>query len=137
MENSIPRGLRNNNPLNLRKSENAWLGKCPDGKDPEFEQFMSILYGIRAAFINVRTIIRRHQHKCTLVQLISTWAPASDGNNTRAYIARVAKLSRIKPDDLLVFKDKTQMVELLWAMAWVECGQAVLHRHFENAYEMV
>lgn len=136
MENSIPRGIRNNNPLNLRKSDNDWLGKIKDGKDPAFEQFTSILYGIRAAFINARTIMRRNKD-CTLEKLIETWAPSSDGNNTEAYITKVAKWSRVGRKEVLNFKNKEQMVEVMWAMARVECGTTVLHVHFENAYEMV
>ena len=136
MAQSQPRGLRNNNPLNLRKSDNQWKGKIVPGEDPDFEQFTDLLWGIRAAFINVRTIIRRNPD-CTIKRLIYIWAPPADGNDTGAYVRQVETLSHISQHTVLDFKNKDQMVEVLWAMAAVECGQRILHVHFENAYEMV
>lgn len=53
----IPRGIRNNNPLNI-KIGNNWLGEVTDPTDPIFEQFVSMKYGLRAAFIILRRYIR-------------------------------------------------------------------------------
>mgnify|MGYP007032335315 CR=1 FL=1 len=37
----LPRGIRNNNPLNIRIG-NVWLGEVQSPDDPEFEQFVSM-----------------------------------------------------------------------------------------------
>lgn len=133
---TLPRGLRNNNPLNLRKTNTEWKGKIIPGTDPDFEQFIDMLWGIRAAFINVRTLMRRTPG-CNIKQLIYMWAPPADGNNTGEYVRQVETLSHYSQFTVLDFKNKELMVEVLWAMAAVECGQRILHVHFENAYEML
>ena len=45
------RGIANNNPLNIRKSDSDWKGKKWDGSDPAFEQFIATCFGLRAAII--------------------------------------------------------------------------------------
>lgn len=137
MANSTtPRGVRNNNPLNLRISTNAWLGKVQSNTDGAFEQFVSLTYGIRAAMKNIRSICRRHPG-CTLTQLISIWAPASDGNNTRAYVKQVKLRSMIMPDEKILPLDRGMMTRLARAMAEVECGRSFDLQPFEEAFDML
>lgn len=136
---SLPRGIRNNNPLNLRISNNAWLGKVKDNTDGAFEQFTSMEYGLRAAFINIRTIIRRrlqHGSYTTLAQLIHIWAPSSDGNNEAAYVVTVTKYSGIKANEHIVINNKDQMCALLAAMAHVECGQEISRLRVDSAWNL-
>lgn len=137
MENSqkIPRGIRNNNPLNLRISSNEWIGKIRQGTDKEFEQFVNIAYGIRAAFVNIRTIMRRNRG-CTLRRLIEVWAPAFE-NNTCAYVNRVCARTKLPQSHVLNFKDKKTMCLVAQAMAEVENGILLDIKDFEYAYEMV
>ena len=139
MEDSqaTPRGIKNNNPLNLRRSDNAWLGKIEPGTDKQFEQFVSMIYGIRAAMVNMRTIIRRQNNHCTLAEMITTWAPPSDGNKTADYINFVARHSGVMPTELLNFKNKEQIVNVTYAMSIMECGVKLYKTSFETAYEML
>ena len=45
------RGLRNNNPLNIIKSEKIyWQGEGKASTDPNFAQLETLEYGRRAAF---------------------------------------------------------------------------------------
>lgn len=49
----LPRGLRNNNPFNIKKSEQPWQGKITyllplSDIDPTFEQFTTLELGVRA-----------------------------------------------------------------------------------------
>ena len=44
------RGLRNNNPLNIRHSKDRWVGACVKQTDKSFVQFESMAYGYRAAW---------------------------------------------------------------------------------------
>lgn len=136
MAKSTPRGIRNNNPLNLRISNSPWLGKVQHNTDGAFEQFVSMAYGIRAAMKNIRTIARRHEG-LTMARLIEIWAPASDGNNTRAYINQVKIRSAIMPSEKILPLDRGQISRLARAMAEVECGQSFTLEIFEEAFDMI
>lgn len=129
------RGIRNKNPLNLRKSSNAWMGKILPGTDKDFEQFISMQYGIRAAMINIRTIIRRHRG-CTLRKLIEVWAPAFE-NNTCAYVKSVCRATGYKEYTVLRFEDREMIINITQAMAAVECGQPLPIDDFSKAYSMI
>lgn len=83
------RGLRNNNPLNIRKSTDKWLGLSPVQRDAGFFQFVDLVYGYRAAGKLLRNYQKLHK-LYNLNGLIERWAPASE-NNTKAYVARVAR----------------------------------------------
>lgn len=134
-----PRGLRNNNPLNLRISKNAWLGKVTDNTDGAFEQFLTLEYGIRAAFRNVKTIIARRQKngkKTTIRDLISVWAPSADGNNEDRYYQVVIKKAGFTKNEILDVNHQSTLCKLLWAMAFVENGQTLNFQPFVTAYRL-
>ena len=118
----IPRGIRNNNPLNIRVGNN-WKGEVANPSDHTFEQFTEMKWGVRAAFIVLRNYIVRH--KCnTIRKIISRWAPANE-NNTLAYIATVSQRANIKPDEVINVDNTCQMIALLLAMCYVENGQEI------------
>ena len=118
----IPRGIRNNNPLNIRVGNN-WKGEVANPSDHTFEQFTEMKWGVRAAFIVLRNYIVRH--KCnTIRKIISRWAPANE-NNTQAYIATVSQRANIKPDEVINVDNTCQMIALLLAMCYVENGQEI------------
>ena len=118
----IPRGIRNNNPLNLRVGNN-WKGEVVNPSDHTFEQFTEMKWGVRAAFVVLRNYIQRH--KCnTIRKIISRWAPANE-NNTLAYIATVSQRANIQPDEPISFDNTCQMIALLLAMCYVENGQEI------------
>ena len=127
----LPRGIRNNNPLNIRIG-NVWLGEIPNPTDNEFEQFVSMFYGLRAGFILLRRYIRRY-HLTTVPDIISRWAPSSE-NNTVKYIDTVCQLSGIAPDAQLDYGDEETLVNLVDAMILVECGQHVDRATIIKAY---
>ena len=118
----IPRGIRNNNPLNIRIG-NVWLGEVREPNDPDFEQFISMFYGVRAGFVLMRRYIR-HYKRTTIPAIISAWAPATE-NNTQRYIDNVSQLSGIPIDAQLDFNDEESMVALVDAMIVQECGRHV------------
>ena len=112
MKKILPRGIRNNNPLNIRIG-NVWLGEVREPNDPDFEQFISMFYGVRASMVLMRRYIC-HYKRTTIPQIIAAWAPASE-NDTQKYIDTVCQLSKIEPDTQLDFS----------AMIFVECGQHI------------
>lgn len=134
---TLPRGIRNNNPLNLRISNNAWLGKVKNNTDGAFEQFTTIEYGLRAAMLNIRTIVRRRRDKgltTTVRNLVSTWAPNADGNNEAAYLLGLLRSDNIQPSDNVDYKDMHFLCRLVHAMAVVENGQPVPIGRITSAY---
>ena len=127
----IPRGIRNNNPLNIRIG-NVWLGEVAEPTDPCFEQFVSMVYGVRAGFVLLRRYIR-HYHRTTIPQIIAAWAPSSE-NNTAKYIDTVCAISKISAEDTLDFFNADQMVALVDAMIYVECGQHIQESVIRDGY---
>lgn len=116
-----PRGIANNNPLNIRLSANGWIGKVHKSTDLQFEQFDTLEHGIRAGFIIFRTYINRHG-LIYLPDFISRFAPASE-NQTTAYIQAVADIAQIGLNERLRFERRGQMARLAYAMIIVECGR--------------
>lgn len=94
----IPRGIRNNNPMNLVRTKDKWLGKIEKGKDKVFEQFERMEYGIRAGGIDIAGDIKKGKN--TVEKLIGEFAPPHE-NNTKAYIAVVARDLKIRKEEVI------------------------------------
>lgn len=131
---SVPRGLRNKNPLNIRIG-NDWVGEVENPTDPEFEQFTSIVYGLRAGFKLIRRYIQ-HYKRNTIRKIISSWAPPSE-NNSEAYIKFVSYYANIDPDIVLDFYDQTSICSLVKAMCKMECGVEIDSSLLNQAYKLV
>lgn len=117
---NLPRGYRNNNPLNIRYSAaNAWKGKILPNTDGAFEQFSSMTYGYRAAMYLIRKYIS--QGYDTVGAIISKWAPANE-NNTAGYIDRVCKDTGFYPTKVIDRNSYAEISALVAAMARVENG---------------
>jgi len=127
----IPRGIRNNNPLNIRIG-NAWQGEVENPTDPDFEQFKCMHYGLRAGFMLIKRYIERYRLD-TITAIISRWAPPTE-NNTRHYINVVSDMSEIGVLDKLDFNNMSQMVRLVDAMIYVENGQKIDRALIQSGY---
>ncbi len=123
----MSRGLRNGNPLNLRRGESLWQGLRAEQTDPEFLQFRSTAWGYRAAFVTLRTYHRKYGAS-TLRLIIRRWAPPDDNNDTELYLRMVQTLSGLNPDRTLNPEDRTCMVPLVSAMSRVENGVEACRR---------
>ena len=130
-EVKLPRGIRNNNPLNIRLSKDRWQGQRPPSTSPEGEKafcvFESMAYGWRAAFVILcKTYYGKYKLK-TIRALITRWAPPKE-NNTEAYIRRVTDRIGIGPDRELGSPQEqpAQWMMIAMAMAIVECGTTQL-----------
>ncbi|MEM8013027.1 hypothetical protein Q4R53_12250 [Morganella morganii] len=88
------RGSRNNNPGNIRISDNNWEGQI--GDDGEFVRFASPEHGVRALGKNLITY--RNKGVVTINQIISRWAPKKDGNDTEGYIKFVSGKMGVDPN---------------------------------------
>ena len=88
---ALPRGIRNNNPGNIRLGDN-WQGMKENQSDKSFVQFESPKWGVRAMARVLDSYRRRGV--VHLVDIISTWAPDNE-NDTGAYIRSVEKQTGI------------------------------------------
>ena len=132
-----PRGLRNNNPLNIRKSrKTTWVGQSEKQEDRAFVQFCSMAYGYRAAFKVLQNY--RVLYDCmTLRQYIQRWAPPIE-NNTEAYVSSVARTAGVNPDTLLPSprKGKAVWVKIVAGMHLVENGMMPVVSRIEEGWEL-
>ena len=121
----LPRGYRNNNPLNIRiNPANNWQGKIANNTDGVFEQFTHMSYGYRAALKLIRNYIQNDGLE-TVTQIISKWAPNTE-NNTSGYIQRVIGMNQWTAGKVIDPYSKDDMCDLVYAMAIVENGNTIL-----------
>lgn len=130
---TTPRGIRNNNPLNIRIG-NTWYGETTSPVESEFEVFINMTCGIRAGFCILRRYIRKYRRN-TIAKIITAWAPSNE-NNTKAYINTVCKLTGLHENDPIKYEDKPTMVKLVAAMCRVECGRDIDTSTIEGAYDI-
>lgn len=128
-----PRGIRNNNPLNIRKGNN-WQGERQPQTDAQFEEFVSMLMGLRAGFIIIRNYMRRRPPLDTVAKIISAWAPSTE-NDTKRYIDFVCQRGLLEQNERLLYSNKQKLCRMVWAMCQMECGEIVSFGLIENAYE--
>lgn len=117
----MPRGIRNNNPGNIRWGEN-WKGLAPDGKskDKSFCVFEEPKWGIRALCKVLITYNRRYGLD-TVQEIISRFAPTSE-NDTKAYMNHVAKLLGVRPDERIAVCNERVMYTLITSIIQHENG---------------
>lgn len=126
-----PRGVRNNNPLNIR-SGSHWLG-LKESQDKEFCTFVAIEWGVRAAVKILRSYARQGIH--TVADIIQTWAPPIE-NNTNRYIQIVCSRTGFLPTHNFNIYDENEVVALLLAMAFVECATIFDEKDFRKGYNL-
>lgn len=95
-DQSLPRGIRNNNPGNIKDDGTAWQGKT--GSDGVFIIFSDMSWGTRAIARSLSNMIGKGNN--TIAGIISAWAPASE-NLTQPYIDSVAADTGLDPGQVL------------------------------------
>lgn len=114
----MTRGIRNCNPLNIRRTKDVWQGLRPVQTDPDFCQFVKNSYGFRAGFVILNKYMKRGW--TTVAQIIEHWAPPTE-NHTQSYISAVCRKTHLTPSTEIDIKNENRVVLLVWGMAWVEC----------------
>lgn len=116
---SVPRGIRNDNPTNIRHSiAQRWVGELdpdPDG----FCRFTDPIHGLRAAYIIFRDY-QRYDRVNTVGLMIARWAPAVE-NRTLEYIDDVCTRTKLTPEAPVDLVNKG--IPWLRAIVWHECGE--------------
>ena len=116
----MSRGLRNNNPGNIRRGNFRYKGEKAASEDVAFRQFESIEWGYRAMFALLHTYEVKH-NCCTLRQMINRYAPPIE-NNTENYIRRVVYATHLAADKVISTLDGAVMTAVVAAMSEVENG---------------
>ena len=135
----IPLGIRNNNPLNIRRGKTPWKGEIPHSPSPTGEgrgeaafcKFESIEWGIRAAFCLLRTYSRKYHLNC-ITDIITRWAPPSE-NDTSRYICNVCRWTGFGGMQRLTESDWPALVR---AMARQETGLCLSEEQINKGYEL-
>ncbi|MDE2467646.1 MAG: hypothetical protein KGL35_02600 [Bradyrhizobium sp.] len=112
----MPRGIRNHNPGNLKFAGQKGAGKDAQG----FATFGSDAAGMAALANQLQLYSARGVN--TVASIISKYAPASDHNNTAAYIADVAGKLGVGANTPLHLQDVSQLRAMMIAMANHENG---------------
>ena len=122
------RGIRNNNPLNIRHSSDQWEGARKEQTDKSFVQFETMAYGYRAAWKTLESYWKHFHNKgqpFNVTTILNRWAPPTE-NDTQAYIRTVLGLTGMGGKENLPQPsrkvDTERLVKLLAAMTTMECG---------------
>lgn len=120
MSKKVTRGIRNNNPGNIRRSKDKWQGLSPTQTDSEFFQFKDPIYGLRALAILLINYQDDHQLR-TIERIINRWAPPNE-NDTGAYALAVAKSTGFGLNKALNMHDFACLAPMIKAIVQHENG---------------
>lgn len=138
------RGIRNNNPGNIKLSRDRWQGLASYEEMTDFQRLETVFFVFREAVWGIRAmarILHNYQYKRglkTVGSMISRWAPPNDSNKTDAYIDFVARRMSISAGTVFNFEEPVRAIPLIKAIIYMENGSqpysdAQIHRGFELA----
>ena len=117
----LPKGIRNNNPTNLRYVPTiVWIGQ-KGGDSGGYAIFDNAANGLRAGFINLHTGFNNYGTD-TVRKIITRWAPHNE-NPTDAYVSYVAKTVGVSPDQRVSYSQYARA--LIRAITQFENGVTV------------
>lgn len=126
------RGIRNNNPGNIRRRNGRWLGlarrdemTAAQKREKAFAVFTSPEWGIRAMVKILQTYGRKYSLD-TVRGIIARWAPPVE-NDTGSYVDAVAKALGVDASDTLNLSNTRVMMALVKAI--------IKHENSEQPYD--
>lgn len=127
LNKNLPRGIRNNNPGNIRVGE-KWLGlSTPDQltpyqqKETAFCVFSAPRWGIRA-MAKLLMLYQDRYNLDTVAGMIGRWAPPNE-NDSKAYARTVAKAMQVDVSQSFPLGEYRYAHPMIKAMITVENGQ--------------
>ena len=129
----MTRGLRNNNPLNIRHNSDTFVGEVSGG-DKAFKAFTDKAHGYRAGFVTLHTYLVKYRRN-TIETIIRAWAPPSE-NDTENYISNVEKRSGISRDKVLTEKSGEDYIKIVAAMSFSENGKKAIMSEVETGFNL-
>ena len=130
----MSRGLRNNNPGNIRRSKVRYKGEVRPSRDPDFKEFSTMAYGYRAVFVLLDTYRSRYG-LTTIRQMLNRYAPPTE-NFTEGYVRFVADYSGVMPDEVIDTRSEKDMIPIVAAMSKIENGVAANIADVERGWEL-
>ena len=130
-----PRGLRNNNPGNIRITKDKWKGLREEQTDKEFFQFVSMAYGYRALLRTLQNYRKRHGCE-TISDFIRRWAPPSE-NNTMTYIRFVCEKMGVPSVFVPNVHDKASMCMMAYAISYFENGVPPVMEEIAEGWDLL
>lgn len=132
---SLPRGLRNNNPGNIRITKDKWQGLREKQEDKSFFQFTEMKWGYRALIRTLQNYHKRHGCK-TIADFIKRWAPENE-NNTAGYISRVCSEMQVLNTYVPDINDKATMCAFAAAISRVENEVPAVMADIEAGWDLL
>jgi len=127
-----PRGIRNNNPGNIKISPSAWQGKVPinNNTDGVFEQFELYKWGVRAMVKLLSNYL--NSGRDTIEKILDSYSGGTD--SYKNYVANRTGWSRNQQ----LSNTKENLRKLTRALAYFENGvEAVDDITFNHAYDLI
>lgn len=132
---TLPRGLRNCNPGNIRITKDKWQGLREVQTDKSFFQFIEMRWGYCALMRTLQNY--RKRHGCmTIADFINRWAPPSE-NNTGSYISRVCREMQVPNSYVPDVDDKNVMCAFAAAISQVENGVPAVMEDVVAGWELL
>ena len=123
-----PVGLLNNNPFNIRPSEDNWVGQV--GEEEGFSVFSEPIYGIRAADRLLDEYGSRGFN--TLGSAINRLSPSAS-TDIQKYIDFVSEETGLDPKNPIDLADRNTRAKILKALAKIETGTLLEDREISDA----
>lgn len=127
-------GMRNHNPLNIRKTNERWAGSVVTDDNSKFVKFTTNTYGYRAAFIILYNYIKKR--RCmTIEDIISRWAPPTE-NIVENYVRYVSNRSNVPRREPIAFCEADKLKRIVAAMAEYESNITADEDSISEGYVM-
>lgn len=130
----MTRGLKNNNPGNIRLDGVHWKGEVEPSQDRAFKQFETMPWGYRAMFHLLNNYSRLYGCD-TIRRMITRWAPENE-NDTQAYIRAVSEWSGVPADSRITTTNRDVMVPVVAAMSRMENGVEAKAADIDAGWEL-
>ena len=131
----MSRGLRNNNPLNIRKNSTKWQGLAKEQTDKVFFVFVAPEWGYRAALRTLQNYNRVHRLG-TIREWITRWAPPCE-NPTENYINFVCAEVGMPAEACPRISNNTIMCNIVAAMSHFENGTPAVMEDVYKGWELL
>lgn len=114
-----PRGIRQNNPGNIRPSSIVWQGQT--GSQNGYLVFDTPKNGLRAL---AKDLLYKYRERGlrTVRSIVTRYAPEADQNNTEAYIVHVCDVMRVGDMEQLDLSNKDTLLKFMKAVVCHENG---------------
>lgn len=134
------RGIRNNNPANIRRGD-KWQGMKAYQADKAFVQFEFMIFGVRALIKTLYTYVHKYSLR-TNTAIINRFCPVGDGsNNPTAYVRTINAIMACKyinpvytEDDFTIGSNKLFL--LCYSICLIESKYILTQKIYKDALRL-